>query len=117
MLNLLRSNLVALLTADATEGFDISMIVSYILPFAVVILVFYFMLIRPENKRKKSTQKMLSELAVGDHVTTRGGIIGKIVAIKDDKITIETSTDKTKFQVMRWSVSSTGKDGGEAPAQ
>jgi preprotein translocase subunit YajC len=99
----------------AAEGLDISMIASYILPFAVVIVVFYFMLIRPESKRKKSVQKMLSELSVGNEVTTRGGIVGKISAIKDDVITIESGKDRTQLQVMRWAVSSTGK--GEAPAQ
>ncbi len=98
---------------QATEGFNISTLVSYILPFAVVILVFYFMLIRPENKRKKSMQKMLSELSVGDEVTTRGGVIGRISAIKDDKITIESGPDRTKFQVMRWSISSVGASTNE----
>jgi len=108
-----------LLSADVTTagGFDIQTIISYVLPFAVVIVVFYFMLIRPESKRKKSTQKMLSELKVGDTVTTRGGVIGKISAIKDDKITIESGPDKVKFQIMRWAVSSQGKDSTEAPAQ
>jgi preprotein translocase subunit YajC len=68
------------------------------------------MLIRPESKRRKSVQKMLSELAVGDVVTTRGGIVGKITSIKDDKLVIETGTDRTKIQIMRWAVLSTGTD-------
>ncbi len=101
---------------QATEGIDISSMVSLILPFAVAGLVFYFMLIRPESKRKKSVQKMLSELKVGDEVTTRGGIVGKIVKIKDDKLTIETGADKHKIQIMRWAVMGTGSD-ASAPQQ
>jgi len=92
----------------ASEGTDISSLVSYVLPFAVVILVFYFMLIRPENKRKKSLQKMLSELAVGDEITTRGGIVGKIVTIKDDTVTIETGSEKNKIKIMRWAIATKG---------
>ena len=89
---------------QATEGIDISSIASLVLPLAITALIFYFMLIRPESKRKKSVQKMLSELKVGDEVTTRGGIVGKIVKIKDDKLTIETGADKHKIQIMRWAV-------------
>ena len=92
----------------ATEGIDISSIISLVLPFAIIILVFYFMLIRPENKRKKSVQQMLSELKVGDEITTRGGLIGKITAIKDDKITIQSGKDGTTFQIMRWAIASKG---------
>ena len=92
----------------ATEGIDISGIISLVLPFAVVILVFYFMLIRPENKRKKSMQKMLSELKVGDEITTRGGVVGKITHIKDDRITITTGKDGASVEIMRWAISSKG---------
>ena len=92
----------------ASEGIDISSIISLVLPFAVVILVFYFMLIRPENKRKKSVQKMLSELKVGDEITTRGGLVGKITSIKDDKVTIQSGKDGTTFQIMRWAIATTG---------
>jgi preprotein translocase subunit YajC len=97
---------------QATQGLDISQISSFVLPIAATALIFYFMLIRPESKRKKSLQKMLSELAVGDEVTTRGGVIGKIVNIKDDKIIIESGSDRTKIQVMRWSILAKGSDTG-----
>lgn len=98
------------------EGFDLASIGSFILPIAVTAVVFYFMLIRPEQKRKKNVQKMLSELKVGDEITTRGGIVGKIVKIKDDKLTIETGTEKAKISIMRWAVLSTGSDAGEPQA-
>jgi len=98
------------LLLQATEGLDISSIASLLLPIVATALIFYFMLIRPENKRKKSIAKMLSELAVGDEVTTRGGIVGKISSIKDDKLVIETGSDRTKIQIMRWAVMNKGSD-------
>lgn len=103
----------SMLFMQASEGFDISTIASYILPFAVVIVVFYFMLIRPENKRKKSVQKMLSELAPGDEITTRGGIVGKIISIKDDKVVIESGAERSKIQVMKWAILNKGSEASE----
>ena len=83
---------------------------SYILMFVVLIVVFYFFLIRPENKKKKKLEDMRSQLAVGDEITTIGGIIGKIVSIKDDMITFETGEDRVRMQVAKWTISTTGKD-------
>ena len=83
---------------------------SYILMFVVLIVVFYFFLIRPENKKKKQLEDMRSQLAVGDEITTIGGIVGKIVSIKDDLITFETGEDRVRMQVTKWAISTTGKD-------
>lgn len=92
-----------LLTANAapTESSSLTVLLINLLPFVVIIAVFYFLLIRPENKRKKSMQKMLSELIIGDEVTTAGGIIGKVVNIKDDEITVETGADKVRIRFLR----------------
>ena len=73
-------------------------------PFILVIVVFYFMLIRPQQKRDKAHRQLLSELAVGDSVVSVGGITGKVVTIKDDFVTIETGADKTKIKLQRWAV-------------
>ena len=83
---------------------------SYILMFVVLIVVFYFFLIRPENKKKKKLEDMRNQLTVGDEITTIGGIIGKIVNIKDDTITFETGEDRVRMQVAKWAISTTGKD-------
>ncbi len=83
---------------------------SYILMFVVLIVVFYFFLIRPENKKKKKLEDMRNQLAVGDEITTIGGIVGKIVSIKDDLITFETGEDRVRMQVAKWAISTTGKD-------
>ena len=81
-----------------------------ILMFVVLIAVFYFFLIRPENKKKKQLQSMRDNLSVGDEITTIGGIVGKIVGIKDDLITFETGEDRVRMQVARWAISTIGKD-------
>lgn len=83
---------------------------SYILMFVVLIVVFYFFLIRPENKKKKKLEEMRSQLNVGDEITTIGGMVGKIVNIKDDLITFETGEDRVRVQVTKWAISTTGKD-------
>ena len=62
----------------------------------VMVAIFYFMLIRPENKRKKQTKAMLDAMKPGDSVTTIGGIIGKVLKIKDDKVCIEIGDRTTK---------------------
>jgi preprotein translocase subunit YajC len=83
---------------------------AQILPFVVLIVVFYFFLIRPENKKKKKLAQMRNELAVGDEITTIGGMVGKICSIKDDMITFETGEDKVRIQVVKWAISTTGHD-------
>lgn len=85
-----------------------SMLMTLLLP-VVLIVVFYFMLIRPESKRKKAAAKMRSELIVGDEITTIGGIVGKVVQIKDDTITLETGAEKSRVKLMRWAISSKGE--------
>ena len=73
-----------------------------------MLAIFYFMLIRPENKKKKELEKMRSELAVGDQVTTIGGIIGTICAVKEESIVIETSADRVRVEFAKWAISTKG---------
>lgn len=74
----------------------------------VMLAIFYFMLVRPENKKKKELAKMRSELSVGDEVTTIGGIIGTICAVKEDSIVIETSADRVRVEFAKWAISTKG---------
>ncbi len=74
----------------------------------IMLAIFYFMLIRPENKKKKELEKMRSELAVGDQVTTIGGIIGTICAVKEESIVIETSADRVRVEFAKWAISTKG---------
>lgn len=88
-------------TGEAASTGD--MLIS-LLPFVLVIVVFYFVLIRPQKKRDKAEQEMRDALKVGDVVTTRGGIVGKITNIKDQQITISTGADGIKIRIERWAV-------------
>ncbi len=76
----------------------------------VLFAVFYIFLIRPENKKKKKLQEMRDNLSVGDEITTIGGMVGKIVSIKDNLITFETGEDRVRIQIARWAISTIGKD-------
>ena len=75
----------------------------------VMIAVFYVLLIRPESKKKKQQQEMRDNLAVGDTITTIGGIIGDIVYVSNDFIVIETSEDRVRIRFAKWDVSTVGK--------
>lgn len=79
----------------------------------IMLAIFYFMLIRPENKKKKELEKMRSELAVGDQVTTIGGIIGTICAVKENTIVIETGADRVRIEFTKWAVSTKGAQTSE----
>ena len=77
--------------------------------------IFYFILIRPENKRKKQAQEMRDSLKKGDVVTSIGGIVGKIVSTDQNTIIIETSEDRVRIELTRWAVSTVGVQTGEQP--
>ena len=78
---------------------------TYLLPMVLIIGVFYFLMIRPENKRKKEAEQMRNDLSVGDRITTIGGIVGTVVSIKDDKFVIETSADQVRVEFCKWALS------------
>ena len=77
---------------------------STIIMLVIMIAVFYFLLIRPENKKKKQMEAMRSSLKVGDKITTIGGIVGTIVHIKEENIVIETSADRVRLELAKWSI-------------
>jgi len=96
-------------------------------PLLLLIVIMYFLLIRPQRKREKSVNEMRKGLQVGDEIITIGGMCGKIVKTKDETIIIQVGADKVKFEMMRWAVSkvvvSSGKvapkvsDETEAPVE
>ena len=90
-----------------------SMIIMLVLMFAIM----YFMMIRPENKRKKKAQEMRDSLKKGDVITTIGGIVGKIAHVNKDTIIIETSEDRVRMELTKWAVSSVGVQTGEQPEE
>jgi preprotein translocase subunit YajC len=88
--------------ASGTGASTIYMVVM----FAIIIVVFYFLLIRPQRKKDKETQKMRSAVQVGDEITTVGGIVGRVVTIKDDTLILETGADRSKIRIKKWAVQS-----------
>ena len=75
-----------------------------ILIIVVMFVALYFFMIRPQKKQEKQQNDMRNNLQVGDEITTIGGIIGKIVSIKEETVTIETSHDRTKIRILRTAV-------------
>ena len=73
----------------------------YIGVLVLMIVVFYFVLIRPQKKQEKEANAMRDALQVGDEVTTIGGVIGQVVSIKEETVTIETSKDRTKIRFLK----------------
>ena len=73
----------------------------------------YLFMIRPENKRKKEAQAMRDSLAVGDEITTIGGITGTICAVKESTIVIESGADRVRLEITKWAVSTQGTQTSE----
>lgn len=76
------------------------------LPFILIIVVFYFMLIRPNQQRQKKWQEMLGGLKSGDKVTTTGGLRGTIISIKEDAIQLRIPPDNVKVEVVKTAIAS-----------
>ncbi len=80
-----------------------SMLIS-LLPLVAMFGIMYFLIMRPEKKRKEAYRQMISELAVNDEVITKGGIIGKIIRFEDESMILETGPDRTRIRMVRDSV-------------
>lgn len=76
-----------------------------ILPIAFLV-IFYFLVIRPQQKREKQVKEMREALKVGDKIITIGGIHGKVVKVKEDLLTIEVGPEKVNFNITKWAVGS-----------
>lgn len=90
-------------SADATQGSMMSSLLG-LWPILLMFVVLYFMMIRPQKKREKATQEMRSKLEVGDEIVTNGGIIGRVVSVREDSLVIETGSDRSKIRIARWAV-------------
>ena len=72
-----------------------------------MIAVFYFLIIRPENKRKKQAETMRNSLKKGERITTIGGMVGRIVQVNDTTVVFETSEDRVRIEIAKWGIQST----------
>ena len=96
-----------LLETAAAETSVLSILISNTMPFVVVLVVMYFMLISPQKKREKKMQDMRNTLEIGDGVITAGGIVGRVISIKEDTLVIESAS--SKLRIKRWAVSEVEK--------
>lgn len=93
-----------LLTANGGEVDTMGMLLGTFGPIILMFVVFYFLLIRPQKKREKEVQKMREAIEVGDEVVTIGGIVGRVVSIKEDTLVVETSAERSKLRLARWAI-------------
>ena len=88
---------------------------SSIIMILLMVGIVYFLMIRPEQKRKKQAQEMRNSLKKGDMITSIGGIVGKIVMVNENTIIIETSKDRVRMELTKWAVSTTGVQTSDMP--
>ena len=89
-----------LTTADAGASMT-----STLIMLGVMLAIFYFMLIRPENKRKKEQEEMRAAVKKGDEIVTIGGILGTVVDVKEKTIVLETGADQVRIEFEKWAMS------------
>ena len=99
-------------TTDAAAGMT-----SPLIMMVLMIAIFYFMLIRPENKRKKEAEQMRSSVKKGDKIVTIGGITGTVVDVKENKIVLETGADQVRIELEKWAISTNETAAEAAKAQ
>ena len=82
-----------------------------LVPLILLIVIMYFLMIRPQRKREKETTAMRNSVQVGDEIVTIGGFCGRIVRTKDETVIIQVGPDKTKMEIMRWGISKVVSEG------
>lgn len=115
-MNYLNFILDAAAAQEVGTGATIASMASLILPIVAMVAIFYFLIIRPEKKRNKEMQDMLNNIQVADEVITNGGIIGRVLSVKEDTVLIETGSDRTKIRVMKAAIAKNNTV-HEAPAE
>ena len=94
------SILLQMASGSGTSGNSYTMLIVMVAVFALM----YFMMIRPQKKRQKEEQEMRSSVEIGDEIITIGGIVGKVVTIREEDLVIETGADRTKMKIQRWAI-------------
>ena len=78
-------------------------------PLIVMLILMYFLILRPQRKRDKEINAMRASVRVGNDIVTIGGIVGKVVKVKENSLIIVVGSEKTRMEIMRWAVNSVGK--------
>ena len=93
------------LNSGAPEGMPSAMDPTFLIMMIGMFVVLYFIMIRPEKKRKKEAEMLRSSMKEGDRITTIGGITGVVVDVKEDKFVIETGADQVRIEFYKWALS------------
>ena len=102
---------------DGTTAAGAGNMTSTIMMIVLMIAIFYFLMIRPENKRKKQAEEMRNSLKKGDWLTTIGGVYGRVVGITDRTVVIETSEDRVRVEFLKSAIGQVGTLDEQAAAQ
>lgn len=89
---------------DSAKGGLLGSFLPIIAMYALLFGAMYFILIRPQRKRQKKEDELRNSVILGDNITTIGGVTGRVVQIKDDEITIESSIDRTLLTFKKWAI-------------
>ena len=117
MFNLIETAFAASTTGAADGAAPAGMLGSPIIMIVVMVAIFYFMLIRPENKRKKEAEEMRASLKTGDSVTTIGGVTGVVVDVKEDKFVLESGADRVRIEFAKFALSENHSGSERAAAE
>ena len=90
----------------ASAGSTALVMLLQLSPIILIVILMYFIMIRPQRKKQKEEQKMRANMRVGDEITTIGGICGRVVNIKEDALVIETGADRNKMTIKKWALQS-----------
>ena len=93
---------ILLAASTAANGTGANWSIFILMPLLFVVM--YFTMIRPQKKQQKKEQEIRESTQVGDEITTIGGIIGRVVTVKDDSLVIETGADRNKMKITRWAI-------------
>jgi preprotein translocase subunit YajC len=99
-------NTFAILLSSATSGAGAKQQspVMTIVMFGAIFVAMYFLMIRPQKKKQKEEQNLRDSIQIGDEITTIGGIMGRVITVKDDSIVLETGADRVKMKFTRWAI-------------
>lgn len=82
---------------------------SLLLMMAVMVGALYFLMIRPQKKKEKQATELRNSIEIGDEVTTIGGIVGRVVNVKEDTFVLETAGERSRMRFKRWAIQDVGK--------
>ena len=101
-------NTLAILLSNTTTGTGLGgkqgSPVMTIVMFGAIFVAMYFLMIRPQKKKQKEEQNLRDSIQIGDEITTIGGIMGRVITVKDDSIVLETGADRVKMKFTRWAI-------------